>query len=72
VLNGDNIYVMNQSGETFVFKAAPQFELLASSRLNESTNSSVVIAGDALFLRTHQGLWSIGASRGGKRAPADD
>src|SRR5881628_3443147 len=27
--NGDRLYVMNQSGDTFVYRASPHFELLA-------------------------------------------
>ncbi len=60
VLNEGKIYVMNKSAEVFIFKASPQFELLASNALGEETNSSVVIAGREIFLRTHAALWSIG------------
>ncbi len=59
VLNGDKIYVMNKSAEVFVFKAAPQFELLATNSLGEETNSSVVISEGDVFLRTHSALWCI-------------
>jgi outer membrane protein assembly factor BamB len=58
--NGDRLYVMNQSGDTFVYRASPRFELLATNALEEDTNSSVVASGGALFLRTHQSLWRIG------------
>lgn len=60
VLAGDTIYVMNKSGETFLFKAAPEFELLGSNPLGEASNSSVVISDGDLFLRTHAALWCIG------------
>jgi outer membrane protein assembly factor BamB len=59
VLNGDKIYVMNKSAEVFVFKAAPQFELLATNGLEEETNSSVAISDGEVFLRTHSALWCI-------------
>lgn len=62
VLNDGKIYVMNKSAEVFIFKAAPVFELLASNALDEPTNSSVVISGGQIFLRTHTSLWSIGAA----------
>ena len=57
--NMDRLYVMNQSGDTFVYRASPQFELLATNALEEDTNSSVVASDDAIFLRTHEGLWCI-------------
>ena len=60
MLSGDRIYLMNQAGETFVFRAAPEFELLATNALGEPTNSSVVAADEHLYLRTHANLWCIG------------
>jgi outer membrane protein assembly factor BamB len=59
VLNRDKIYVMNKSAEVFIFKAAPQFELLATNALGEESNSSVVISEGGVFLRTHSALWCI-------------
>jgi outer membrane protein assembly factor BamB len=58
--HADRIYVMNQSGDTFVYRAAPQFELLATNALEEDTNSSVVTADGGIYLRTHESLWCIG------------
>jgi len=60
VLNDGRIYVMNKTAEVFLFQALPQFELLATNSLGESTNSSVVISGGDIFLRTHASLWCIG------------
>lgn len=57
--NADRIYVMNQSGDTFVYRASPQFELLATNALEEDTNSSVTASGAEIFLRTHRSLWCI-------------
>ena len=61
VLSNGAIYVMNQSGETFRFKAGPAFEFLGSNKLNETSNSSVVIAAGDIILRTHHALWVIGS-----------
>ena len=58
--NGDRLYAMNQSGDTFVYRASPDFELLATNAIEEETNSSVVAAGGEIFLRTDQSLWRIG------------
>ncbi len=57
--SGDKLYVMNQSGDTFVYRASPNFELLATNALEEDTNSSVVASDGGIFLRTHQSLWCI-------------
>ena len=59
----DRLYMLNQAGETFVLKASPQFELLASNPLEEPTNSSIVISGGEIFIRTHEHLWCIGPAR---------
>jgi hypothetical protein len=33
--------------------------ILATNSLGETSNSSIIPAGDALLIRTHQHLWSI-------------
>ncbi|HMJ90616.1 MAG TPA: PQQ-binding-like beta-propeller repeat protein, partial [Candidatus Acidoferrum sp.] len=60
VLAGDNIYVINQSGETFVFKANPEkLEVVATNALGEPSNATPAISDGDLFIRTHQALWCI-------------
>lgn len=61
VLSEDRLYVMNQSGDVFIIRAADRFEVLAVNSLGEPTNSSVVPSNGQLFLRTHQAVWCIGA-----------
>lgn len=63
MLAGGNCYTITQGGDCFVFKASPQFELVAVNSLGERSNSSVVPAGGKLFLRTHEALWCIGAKK---------
>jgi outer membrane protein assembly factor BamB len=60
VLAGDRVYIMNQSGDVIVFRAAPKFELLATNSLGETSNSSVVPANGRIYLRTHKSLWCVG------------
>ena len=60
VLCEDRLYLLNQSGDTFVFRAAPEFELLATNSLGETTNSSIVISDGNVFIRTHKALWCFG------------
>ena len=54
-------YTITQGGDCFVFKASPTFELLATNPLGERSNSSLAASDGALFIRTHQSLWCIGA-----------
>lgn len=53
-------YTMTQGGDCFVFRAGPQFELLAANSLGEHSNASVVPSDGQLFLRTDKHLWCIG------------
>jgi outer membrane protein assembly factor BamB len=56
----ERLYMLNQSGDTFVFAAKPTFELLATNTLGEMTNASIVISDGQIFVRTHEHLWCIG------------
>jgi outer membrane protein assembly factor BamB len=67
LLSGDRIYVPDQDGETFVFRAAPKFELLARNPLRETTRGSIAPSEGQLFIRTYQHLWCIGNP--GEKAP---
>jgi outer membrane protein assembly factor BamB len=60
VLSGDKIYVIDQSGDTFVLKADPKFELLATNPLGETTMASIAVSNGELFIRTYKDLWCIG------------
>ena len=59
--SGDgHIYVMNQSGDTFVFRPSPEkYDQVARNSLGEPTNSTPVISDGQLFLRTQEALWCI-------------
>ena len=60
-LVGDKIYVMNQSGDTAILRAAPKYELITVNSIgNELTNASHAFADGEIFLRTHKHLWCIG------------
>lgn len=64
VLVGDLIYVLNQSGDTIIFKASPKFETVAANAIgNELTNASLAISDGDIFIRTHKHLWCISATR---------
>jgi outer membrane protein assembly factor BamB len=57
VLADGKIYVPNQSGDVFVVRASPKFELLATNSVNESTNASPAVSDGDLVLRTDKSLW---------------
>ena len=53
------IYVPNQSGDVFVLRAGPKFDLLATNSVNEPTNASLAVSDGDLFFRTDKGLWCL-------------
>jgi len=61
VLVGDRIYVGNERGVTHVYKAAEQFELLATNELPGGIMATPAIIGDRIYLRTSEALYCIGA-----------
>lgn len=60
VLADDKIYVTNEEGVTTVYRAGPDFEILARNDMAEYTLSSVAVSGGQLFLRTAEALYAIG------------
>ena len=56
---GNRIYLVNQSGDTLVLKAAPKYELIASNPLGELSNSTPAFSGGEIFVRTHNALYCI-------------
>ncbi len=62
-LAGDKLYTVNQSGDAFVLRASPKFELIATNSVGEYTNSSLAHSDGDLFLRTYESLWCFSASR---------
>ncbi|HZN12350.1 MAG TPA: PQQ-binding-like beta-propeller repeat protein [Blastocatellia bacterium] len=60
VLADGKIYVTSEEGVTVVFKAGPQFEVLAENAMNDYCLSSLAISDGQIFLRTAQHLYCIG------------
>ncbi|MGH9658579.1 MAG: PQQ-binding-like beta-propeller repeat protein, partial [Bryobacteraceae bacterium] len=60
VLADGKVYITSEDGVTSVFKAGPQFELLATNRLDDYTLSSIAVKDGQLFLRTAGMLWAVG------------
>ena len=59
ILADGKIYVPNQSGDVFVLRASPKFEVVATNSIFESTNASLAASDDDLFLRSNKGLWCL-------------
>jgi len=55
------IYCFNQDGKTTVFKAAREFEVLATNTLDAGFMASPAVSGKALFLRTKTHLYRLEA-----------
>jgi outer membrane protein assembly factor BamB len=60
VLADGKIYITSEEVATTVYKAGPQFEILAENELNEYCLSSVAISNGQLFIRTASYLYCIG------------
>ena len=63
VLAEGRIYVVNKGGDTFVLKASPTFELLATNSLFENTLASVAPSDGQIFIRTYKNLWCVGEAK---------
>ncbi|MBI4624842.1 MAG: PQQ-binding-like beta-propeller repeat protein [Verrucomicrobia bacterium] len=63
IASDGHIFASNILGTTFVIKAGPKFELLATNELAERITASPAISGDALIYRTDSHLYCIGHAR---------
>jgi len=63
VAGDGKVYLLNESGETFVFEASAPPKLVSRNRLEERTLASPAISGGTLFIRTDAHLVAIGATR---------
>lgn len=61
VLSENNLYAVNQSGDGFVFKASPQFQMISTNSLGELTRASIAVSDGELFVRTYKTLWCVSA-----------
>jgi outer membrane protein assembly factor BamB len=60
VLVGDLLYATSEAGKTFLFKAGPKFQLVATNTLGEGVMATPAICGGHIFLRTEQHLYCLG------------
>ncbi len=57
------IYCFDRDGKTTVFRAARQYEFLATNKLDSGFMASAAVSGKAIFLRTKTHLYRIESSR---------
>jgi outer membrane protein assembly factor BamB len=63
VLSEGKLFAINQSGDAFVWKAGPKFEVISTNSIAERTIASMAVSDGEIFLRSHQALWRIGAPK---------
>jgi outer membrane protein assembly factor BamB len=56
---GGLIYLLDESGTTTVLKPGATYDPVATNKLNEKTQASCAVDGDALLLRTEKALYRI-------------
>jgi outer membrane protein assembly factor BamB len=54
-----NIYISNENGKSFVFRASREFKVIATNELEDGCMASPAVSGNALFLRTKTHLYRI-------------
>jgi outer membrane protein assembly factor BamB len=62
-VNG-HLLLTSQDGDTFVVKAGPRFEVVATNPLGEPVSASAAVAGGRLYFRGERHLFAIAAPAG--------
>ena len=59
----DKIFISNQSGDVFVLKDSPEFEVLETNSIgDEIMCASPAVSNGQILLRTYSALWCLGKS----------
>jgi hypothetical protein len=61
VMIDGKVYAATEGGDVFVFAAEPKFKQLAQNTLGETIRATPAVANGALFIRTQDYLYCIGA-----------
>lgn len=59
VLVGDRIYILGMEGTMFIFKAGPEYELIATCETGEPTFATPAYLDGRIYLRTFENLYCI-------------
>jgi outer membrane protein assembly factor BamB len=60
---GDKLLLTSEDGETYVIKAGPKHEVLATNSVGEPVYASPAVAGGNLFVRGEKHLYCIGGGK---------
>jgi hypothetical protein len=63
VLADGKLYVVAEDGATTVIEIGDKPKVLATNALGETILATPAVAGGAIFLRSDQHLWCIGAKK---------
>ncbi len=55
-----HIFLTGRDGTTVVIKDSPKFEIVATNKLDEAVDASLVMIGDATYIRAEKHLYCIG------------
>lgn len=55
----DRVYVLSRDGVCLVLKKSSKLEILATNKLNDSTDASIVMVGKELFIRGRESLYCV-------------
>jgi outer membrane protein assembly factor BamB len=53
------LMITSNDGDTYVVKAGPDFEVLATNSLGEPVYASLALAGDSVYIRSANSLYRI-------------
>ncbi len=59
-----NVFVLSEDGDTYVIKAGPEFEIVATNPLDEMTLATPAVAGGKLLIRTQSKLYCLSRQGG--------
>jgi outer membrane protein assembly factor BamB len=55
----DKLLITSRDGDTYVLKAGPQYEILATNPVGEQVCASLALAGDSIYIRSDHHLFRI-------------
>jgi outer membrane protein assembly factor BamB len=59
VCGANRLYAINQGGDAFVLEAGPQFRVMATNSIGETTIGSLAVSRGDIFIRSYQHLWCV-------------
>ena len=63
VAGDGRVYFTSERGEIYVVRAGPEFEVLATNKMDEVCMATPAISDGEIFLRTHENLYCVSEKR---------